>query len=135
MYMLYYIYKDEIAKTFQISYDNHKTYTEGEVTSMGWKSVDLQVAIPRTLDASNLQNQMTKQHQRFQESLAQHQLREQLQKRKQVNEYEDTERLQPKKDESSSKQNQQERQHKKEQQQKEKLTNHPYLGNRFDLIR
>ncbi|HLR14558.1 MAG TPA: hypothetical protein VK144_01950 [Bacillota bacterium] len=102
---------------------------------MGWKSVDLQVAIPRTLDASNLQNQMTKQHQRFQESLAQHQLREQLQKRKQVNEYEDTERLQPKKDESSSKQNQQERQHKKEQQQKEKLTNHPYLGNRFDLIR
>lgn len=102
---------------------------------MGWKSVDLQVAIPRTLDASNLQDQMTKQHQRFQDSLAQHQLREQLQKRKQVNEYEDAEHIELERDESSGRHHQQEEQQKREQQQKSKQANHPYLGKRFDLTR
>lgn len=102
---------------------------------MGWKSVDLQVTIPRTLDVSNLQDQMTKQHQRFQESLAQHQLKEQLKKRKQVNEYEDTKRLQAKKEEDLSKHQHQEQQRKKEEQKNGKTVNHPYLGKRFDLTR
>lgn len=102
---------------------------------MGWKSVDLQVAIPRTLDASNLQDDMTKQHQRFQDSLAQHQLKEQLQKRKQVNEYEHAEHLEHEWDESSGRHPQQEEQPKREQQQKSKQANHPYLGKRFDLTR
>ncbi len=103
---------------------------------MGWKSVDLQVAIPRTLDASNLQEQMTKQHQRFQDSLAQHQLKEQLQKRKQVNEYDETDRLKNDADEGSTNKHQRNQDdpsndHKDEQ---ERL-DHPYLGKRFDLTR
>lgn len=109
---------------------------EGEVNKMGWKSVDLQVAIPRTQDASNLQDQMTKQHQRFQDSLAQHQLKEQLEKRKQVNEYNETNKLkndlekntlstaQENKDDPST-----------DDEFKEEQVEHPYKGRRFDLTR
>src|SRR5699024_4591721 len=58
---------------------------------MGFKSVEMQVAIPRTQDASKMQDQLTRQGQQFQEKLSQQQLREDIMKRTQVNEYEDVE--------------------------------------------
>lgn len=103
---------------------------------MGWKSVDLQVAIPRTLDASNLQDQMSKQHQRFQDSLAQHQLKEQLNKRKQVNEYEQIEQRVNEKDKHSANNNYLNKKEPPERNTEEQEhLEHPYLGNRFDLTR
>ncbi|MFA1820649.1 hypothetical protein ACDX78_10770 [Virgibacillus oceani] len=35
---------------------------------LGWKSIKMQVAFPRTQDAGKLQEQIGKQHQHFQES-------------------------------------------------------------------
>lgn len=52
---------------------------------MSWKAVDMQVALPRTQDASQLQEQRSKQHQRFQESLAHTQLKQEVINRKPVN--------------------------------------------------
>lgn len=48
----------------------------------------MQIALPRTQDAGKLQEQMGKQHQLFQESLALKQLKKEELKRKQVNEFE-----------------------------------------------
>ncbi|SFA77201.1 hypothetical protein SAMN04488072_101505 [Lentibacillus halodurans] len=55
---------------------------------MGWKSIEMQVALPRTQDAGKLQDQMSKQNQHFQASLAQSQLKEAEQKRNRVQEFE-----------------------------------------------
>gem|GEM_PF-3942154 len=52
---------------------------------MSWKAVDMQVALPRTQDARQLQEQRSKQHQRFQESLAHTQLKQEVINRKPVN--------------------------------------------------
>jgi len=52
---------------------------------VSWKAVDMQVALPRTQDASQLQEQRSKQHQRFQESLAHTQLKQEVINRKPVN--------------------------------------------------
>jgi hypothetical protein len=56
---------------------------------MSWKSVELQVALPRTQDAGKLQDQMHKSNQHFQEALAQSQLIQENQKRKKVQEFEE----------------------------------------------
>jgi len=52
---------------------------------VSWKAVDMQVALPRTQDARQLQEQRSKQHQRFQESLAHTQLKQEVINRKPVN--------------------------------------------------
>jgi hypothetical protein len=56
---------------------------------MSWKSVEMQVALPRTQDAGKLQDQMHKSNQHFQEALAQSQLIQENQKRKKVQEFEE----------------------------------------------
>ncbi|WP_047984858.1 hypothetical protein [Ornithinibacillus californiensis] len=56
---------------------------------MSWKSVEMQVALPRTQDAGKLQDQMQKSNQHFQEALAQSQLIQENQKRKKVQEFEE----------------------------------------------
>lgn len=56
---------------------------------MSWKSVELQVALPRAQDAGKQQEQMSKQNQRFQESLAQSQLKADQRKRTRVNEFDE----------------------------------------------
>lgn len=56
---------------------------------MGWKSIEMQVALPRTQDAGQLQEQMMKQNQHFQASLAQSQLKENIKKRNSVQLFED----------------------------------------------
>lgn len=107
---------------------------------MSWKSVELQVALPRTQDAGQLQDQLSKQHQRFQETLAQHQLRDEMIKRRQVREFEeaigkkvmpddDNDQEQMAKDEDVD----EERPGKKES--PEDTVTHPYLGQHIDFTR
>lgn len=100
---------------------------------MGWKSVEMQVAIPRTVEASNIQQQMTKHHERFQESLTQHQLSEQLKKRKTVHEYEETDRIKQSKDEQSSNHQQDNQEKQSTDDQEKSQIEHPYLGSQFDV--
>jgi len=106
---------------------------------VSWKSVELQVALPRTQDAGQLQEQMSKQNQRFQETLTQHQLREEIIKRRQVREFEET---MGKKVMPDEKNEQQQKSHDDQDDQKstkdEKQTptiTHPYLGQHIDFSR
>lgn len=102
---------------------------------MGFKSVDLQVAIPRTQDASKMQEQLTRQGQQFQDSLTQQQLREEMLKRTQVNEYEDV-KGQILDDESQEKEQEKaEEQVKKLKQEEKAIIDHPYLGKHIDYSR
>lgn len=55
---------------------------------LSWKSVELQVALPRTQDAGKHQDQQSKQGQRFQESLMQSQIKQQEWQRKRINKFE-----------------------------------------------
>ncbi len=99
---------------------------------MSLKSIELQVAIPRTHDAGKMQDQMTKQSQQFQDTLTKQQLQEELLRRGKVNEY-DAVTQQNVSDEE--KQQQQEDREKKERQSKDKeklQVNHPYLGKKID---
>lgn len=102
---------------------------------MGFKSVERQVAIPRTQDASKMQDQLTRQGQQFQEKLSQQQLREDIMKRTQVNEHEDVEnKIVDKKDKDGQGQEEAERK-RKEQETEKLLANHPYLGKNIDYNR
>lgn len=98
---------------------------------MSWKSIDLQVALPRTQDAGKIQEQMTKQSEHFQESLAQSQLEQEKQKRKTVNEMEETIKAEINKDQEKHKEqgnNKEDTSEEKEQEMK-----HPYLGSNIDF--
>lgn len=101
---------------------------------MSWKAVDMQVALPRTQDASQLQEQRSKQHQRFQESLAHTQLKQEVINRKQVNSYERTKGKQ-----NNSKDRHRKRQSKHKHREKESTqqedSEHPYLGTKIDFSR
>lgn len=101
---------------------------------MGFKSVELQVAIPRTQDASKMQDQLTRQGQQFQEKLSQQQLREDIMKRTQVNEYEDVENKIID-DEDKEEQRQEDERKRKEQEAEKAQANHPYLGKNIDFSR
>lgn len=101
---------------------------------MGFKSVEMQVAIPRTQDASKMQDQLTRQGQQFQEKLTQQQLREDIMKRTQVNEYEDVENKTVD-DEDKERQHQEEERKRKEQEAEKAQANHPYLGKNIDFSR
>lgn len=96
---------------------------------MSWKSIEMQVALPRTLDAGKLQEQTLKQNQHFQETLAQNQLIQENMKRKKVQEFEEIhlQKENPKyslsKDENTSKKGTFEDQGN---------IKHPFLGNNFD---
>src|SRR5699024_8834665 len=79
-------------KSYKVNIQNLK---EGDL--MGFKSVEMQIAIPRSQDAGKMQDQMMKQGQQFQDTLTEQQIREELLKRKQVNEYEKVEKKKEKK--------------------------------------
>lgn len=106
---------------------------------MSWKSVELQVALPRTQDAGQLHEQLSKQNQRFQETLAQHQLRDEIIKRRQVREFEETVGKKVLKDEAKGRQqnfaNDQDKQNSSEKEKELKALVHPYLGQHIDLSR
>ncbi|SHF52197.1 hypothetical protein [Ornithinibacillus halophilus] len=97
---------------------------------MSWKSIEMQVALPRTQDAGKLQEQMSKQNQHFQESLAGLQLKEHEQRRKQVQHFDQVTNLTIKDDEN--KETYKEEKDKERNQQDENEISHPYLGLHFD---
>src|SRR5699024_968407 len=101
---------------------------------MGLKSVEMQVAITRSQDASKMQDQMTRQGQQFQETLTRQQIREDVVKRTQVNEHEDV-LLRKQEDEENEKERREAERRKKKMQQekKDQGLDHPYLGTIIDL--
>lgn len=102
---------------------------------MGLKSVELQVAIPRTQDAGKMQEQLSRQGQQFQETLAQQKLQEELAQRRRVNEYEKTRKKNDKKqshDELDKNNKEDARQYEPHQ---ENEYSHPYLGKQVDFTR
>ncbi|MFS0751820.1 hypothetical protein [Oceanobacillus sp. 1P07AA] len=93
---------------------------------MSWKSIEMQVALPRVQDAGKLQDQMNKQGQHLQESLAQLQAKQQELKRKKVNELDHTYKVDP--NNKSKHESKDENQENNQEQESE----HPYLGNKID---
>ncbi|TFB23186.1 hypothetical protein E3U55_05045 [Filobacillus milosensis] len=97
---------------------------------MSWKGVELQVALPRTQDAGQLQDQLNQRGQFSQDHFAQSQLKEADLKRKKVLETNEEEKITNEEDESkneqiySSKHQSQSPLEYKEQ--------HPYLGKIID---
>ena len=98
---------------------------------MEFKSIELQIAIPRTQDAGKMHEQMMNQGKNFQETLTEQQLREELLKRKKVNEYENVEKQDIKEESNSGNQSNQQEQSDKEKQ--EETAGHPYLGKHVDF--
>ncbi|GGA62803.1 hypothetical protein [Ornithinibacillus halotolerans] len=98
---------------------------------MSWKSVEMQVALPRSQDAGKLQELHNKQNQHFQEALAQSQLIQEKDKRRKVQDFEN---VQLKND---SKRNDEtnlldEKVDKDVPKNMMETVIHPYLGNNFD---
>lgn len=104
---------------------------------MSLKTVELQVAIPRTQDAGKMQEQLNKQGQQFQETLTEKQLKEEQLKRQQVNKYDDVEKRDVSDDEEQAQHQEREKKQKKQQKIENQAhkTNHPYIGNRIDFSR
>lgn len=97
---------------------------------MSWKSIELQVGLPRVQDAGKEQDLMSKQNQRFQETLTQSQLQDEVQKRKQVNKFQDLQKAKMTDQEKNHEEQQEEKQQKEKQ---EKDIKHPYLGSNIDF--
>lgn len=103
---------------------------------MSWKSVEMQVALPRTQDAGRIQDQMTKQNQQFQQTLSEQQLKEEKIKQHIVNEYEDVEGINKDKErEESNSQDEENSNNKDEEKKSKKEMQHPYLGANIDYSR
>ncbi|MFC4557142.1 hypothetical protein ACFO3D_02810 [Virgibacillus kekensis] len=99
---------------------------------LSWKSIEMQVALPRTQDAGKLQEQMLKQNQHFQESLAGSQLKEAERKRIRVQEMDNVEGTKVKeKQEIDGQEKEQEKQSR--QKSRGELSAHPYLGTQIDF--
>ncbi|HLR72132.1 MAG TPA: hypothetical protein VK085_11980 [Pseudogracilibacillus sp.] len=101
---------------------------------MGLKSIELQVAIPRSQDAGKMQEQLMRQGQQFQETLTQQELKEEVLNRGKINEYEHVQHNNEKED--SKDQQQGDKRNKSDKKRKsERTINHPYLGNTIDFSR
>ncbi|MFD2638300.1 hypothetical protein [Piscibacillus salipiscarius] len=88
---------------------------------MSWKSVEMQVALPRVVDAAHLQEQYNQRGQTLQTHLAQTNQSEELLRRKQVQ----------KTNSDNSASNDLNRHNK--QQENIQLGTHPFLGKLYDL--
>ncbi|HLR88130.1 MAG TPA: hypothetical protein VK042_00230 [Atopostipes sp.] len=103
---------------------------------MSWKSVEMQVALPRTQDAGRIQDQMAKQNQQFQQTLSEQQLKEEKIKQHIVNEYEDVESINKDKErEGSNSQDEESNNNKNEEKESKEQMKHPYLGANIDYSR
>lgn len=105
---------------------------------MGLKSIELQVAIPRSQDAGKMQEQLTRQGQQFQETLTQQQLKDEIVKRTKINRFDEVDqRKVDDKDKQNHDESEQQQSKKKKQKRKgkEKYSNHPYLGAHIDYTR
>lgn len=96
---------------------------------MGWKSIEMQVALPRTVDAGKVQEQLQKQSEQMQGALAASQMEQERIKRTKVGETEDMEQLKLKKEQEDKHQSEL----KKSDIAKDVDSSHPYLGKRIDF--
>lgn len=101
------------------------------VNLLSLKSIELQVALPRSQDAGKLQEQMSREGQRFQESLAQSQIKEDIKKRKTVNEFEKMSKSKIKDD--NRKKKKESKYKKNDETESEEKIEHPYLGSSIDF--
>ncbi|WP_163971244.1 hypothetical protein [Oceanobacillus halotolerans] len=92
----------------------------------------MQVALPRTQDAGKLQENMAKQNQHFQESLAQSQLKQDLNNKKRVTKFEDITKARIKKEEKRHSSIPDEEQDNQTDQESDQYLKHPFLGNQID---
>ncbi|MFD1018210.1 hypothetical protein [Thalassobacillus hwangdonensis] len=101
---------------------------------MSWKSIEMQVALPRTQDAGKLQEQFQQRNQHLQENLGQQQLATDQTKRKTVNKQEAKADVSLK-DDSEDSQQESSRDHSSDSDTKEHTyeENHPYLGKHIDF--
>ncbi|MDQ0350649.1 ribose 1,5-bisphosphokinase PhnN [Alkalibacillus filiformis] len=104
---------------------------------MSWKAVEMQVALPRTQDASQLQDQLQQRGQLMQDQITQEQLRELERKRKAVLESEQTEQIDNEDENQKSKAETGANNHNQAESKDRRGTNipHPYLGNRVDFTK
>lgn len=102
---------------------------------MELKSVELQVAIPRSQDAGKMQDQLSRQGQQFQDTLAQQKLRKEMVQRQTVNKHEKIRK-------QEDKEREQNEQHEAGEEEQENTASkkmdefvHPYLGKQVDFTR
>src|SRR5699024_441717 len=98
---------------------------------MGLKSIEMQVAIPRSQDAGKMQEHMERQGQQVQQTLTEEELKAEAAKRNKVNEYENVQ-ISNDKEEKEEEQEKREMKAKKKKKNKESI-DHPYLGNQIDF--
>ncbi|QHS22272.1 hypothetical protein GWK91_04615 [Virgibacillus sp. MSP4-1] len=103
---------------------------------MSWKAVEMQVALPRTQDAGQIQEQLEQRSANSQHYLAQAKQQEEERRRKKVNELRQKEHKRLQNDDARSDSpeiflNRREMERNLVRQKQK----HPYLGNRFDLTR
>ncbi|RPF55969.1 hypothetical protein [Aquisalibacillus elongatus] len=99
---------------------------------MSWKGVELQVALPRTQDAGQLQEQMNQRGQLSQDQMAQIQMKNAELKRKKVLEAKEEEKVRNEEDESSSDQQHSISNSDSDIEKSYPSEKHPYLGNIID---
>ncbi|PWU68847.1 hypothetical protein [Gracilibacillus dipsosauri] len=101
---------------------------------MSWKSVEMQVALPRTQDAGKIQEHLKQQGRLGQEQLAQSQVLEEIRKRQRVIKQQESEKLRLKNNQKEKGHHDNERSPFTEEE-KEANQQHPYLGKRIDIKR
>ena len=102
------------------------------MSTLSWKSIELQVAIPRTQDAGRLQEN-DKSHQRFQESLAMTQMKQEELKKRQVNHLKESTQSNIRDENLNEKDHPHHKQEpKKEIEKNDETIVHPYLGRKID---
>lgn len=102
---------------------------------MGLKSIEMQVAIPRSQDAGKMQEQLSRQGQQFQETLTEQQLREEIIKRHKTNRQEKVLKREVDEDEEQTDKQEQQERNKQNEEKEHQLTQkirHPYLGRQID---
>lgn len=108
-----------------------KCYTEQKVEgNMGLKSIEMQVAIPRSQDAGKMQDDLSRQGQRFQERITEEQLRAEVRQRSRTERQEKT--LKRNINDNKNNQNHHEPSGKKQKKKKKQSIQHPYLGRQID---
>ncbi|MDQ0230508.1 hypothetical protein [Metabacillus malikii] len=99
---------------------------------MSLKSIELQIAIPRTHDAGKLQEQFNQRGQLIHDQLADTIKKEDDIKKTQVPENNDSEKIKLKQENSNQNQQQQKKQKKEEEQNEQ--SEHPYKGKSIDFF-
>ncbi|SER07082.1 hypothetical protein SAMN04487944_101126 [Gracilibacillus ureilyticus] len=100
---------------------------------MSWKSVEMQVALPRTQDAGKLQDLLQQQGRLAQEQLSHMAAVEESQKRKRILEQQASEQLKNGKKEKGMGIHMETGDHEKESSMEQETVQHPFLGNKIDF--